>query len=161
MAAADAWFNRIRQVAPVYSPMWTHWRHLANTIELVLPSAHPSPQPKWQIDRFSCFCAAYGRKFLYFTMGGPSPKIAPYHGEIWTHLIHDSLGQSEPTIQRASRSVQLFSHIVLYNGPPLTPSIAVSHGGSVPQSNTKFPGPTRVLNSNAISIGSAFFCRAQ
>jgi len=22
-----------------------HWRHLANTIELVLPSAHPSPQP--------------------------------------------------------------------------------------------------------------------
>ena len=32
-----------------------HWRHLANTIELVLPSAHSSPQPKRQIDRFSRF----------------------------------------------------------------------------------------------------------
>jgi len=23
-------------------PMWEHWRHLANTIKLALPSAHPS-----------------------------------------------------------------------------------------------------------------------
>ena len=42
-------------------PMWAHWRHLANTIELVLPSAHSSPQPKRQIDRFSRFCTAHGR----------------------------------------------------------------------------------------------------
>jgi len=39
--------------------MWVHWRHLANTIELVLPSANPSPQPKRQIDRFSRFCRAH------------------------------------------------------------------------------------------------------
>jgi len=26
--------------------MRAHWRHLANTIELVLPWAHLSPQPK-------------------------------------------------------------------------------------------------------------------
>jgi len=26
-------FNRIRQMAPMCSPMWAHWRHLANTIE--------------------------------------------------------------------------------------------------------------------------------
>ena len=32
-----------------------HWHPLANTIELVLPSAHPSSQPKRQIDRFSHF----------------------------------------------------------------------------------------------------------
>ena len=33
-------------------PMIAHWRNLANTIELVLPSAYPSPQRKRQIDRF-------------------------------------------------------------------------------------------------------------
>jgi len=42
--------NRIHQVAPVYPPMWAHLHHLANTIKLVLPSAHPSPEPKRQID---------------------------------------------------------------------------------------------------------------
>ena len=26
-------FNHIRQVAPMYPPMWIHWRHLANTTE--------------------------------------------------------------------------------------------------------------------------------
>jgi len=36
-------------------PMRAHWRHLANTIELVLPSAHPTPKPKRQIDRFTIF----------------------------------------------------------------------------------------------------------
>jgi len=52
-----------------------YWRHLANTIELVLPSAHPSPQPKRQIDRFSCFCTGHGRKCQYFTLVDLSPKI--------------------------------------------------------------------------------------
>jgi len=27
-------------------PIWAHWRNLANTVELVLPSAHASPQPQ-------------------------------------------------------------------------------------------------------------------
>jgi len=55
-------------------------------IELVLPSAHPSPRPKRQIDRFSRFCTAHGRMSLYFTMGDLSPKIAPSHGEILTSI---------------------------------------------------------------------------
>ena len=45
MAAADGRFSRIRQVAPMCPPMRAHWCHLANTIELVLPSVHPSPNP--------------------------------------------------------------------------------------------------------------------
>jgi len=78
-------------------------RHLTNTIELVLPSAYQSPQPKRQIDRFSRFCTAHGRKSVYFTMGDTLPKIAPSHGGIWSpHLIHDSLSQTEPTIQIAN-----------------------------------------------------------
>jgi len=40
-------------------PMMAHWHRLANTIELVLPSAHPSPQQR--VDRFSHFCTAHGR----------------------------------------------------------------------------------------------------
>jgi len=41
-----------------------HWRHLANTIELLLPLAQLSSQSKQQIDLFSCSCTAYGRKSL-------------------------------------------------------------------------------------------------
>jgi len=97
--------------------------------------------------------------------GRPFPKIAPSHVGLDPHLIHDSLGQSEPTVQTASRSVQPFSHRwpqsvpILYNGPPLHPrlKIAPSHGESGPQSNTWLPESTRVLNPNGISIGSSVF----
>ena len=41
-------------------PSRAHWRHLTNTIELVVPSTQPSPQPKRQIDRFSHFSTAHG-----------------------------------------------------------------------------------------------------
>jgi len=64
-------------MAPTYPPMWAQWRQLANTIELVLPPAHPSPQPKWQINRVSCLCTAYDRKSLYFTMVDVFPKNCP------------------------------------------------------------------------------------
>jgi len=58
--------------------MSARWRHMANTIDLVLPWAHPSPQPKRSIDRFSHFCTAHGRKSLYFTMGAPFLKNCPF-----------------------------------------------------------------------------------
>jgi len=57
---------------------------IANMIELVLPLAHPSPQTKRQINRFSHFCTAHGRKSLYFTTGGPFPKKCPLSWGIWT-----------------------------------------------------------------------------
>jgi len=37
--------------------------------------------------------------------------------------------------------------------------LPLSMSGSGPPSNTWFPGPTRVLNPNGISIGSAVFAR--
>ena len=64
---------------PTWSPMWAHWRHLENTIELMLPSAHPSPQPKWQIDRFSHFCTLTAQS-LYTLQNCPS------HGGIWNPI---------------------------------------------------------------------------
>jgi len=42
-----------------------NWRHLANTFQLVLPSVHPSPQPKRQIDMFNRFCKAYCSVICY------------------------------------------------------------------------------------------------
>jgi len=78
-------------------PMWAYCRHLANMLELVLPSAHQSPQPKRQIDRFSHFCTAHNRKSPYFTMGNHFPKIAPSHCGIWTLMqFMIPWGPSEP-----------------------------------------------------------------
>jgi len=68
IAAADGRFSRIRQAVLVCPAMWAHCHHLANMIELALPSAHPSPQPKRQIDGFSHFCTAHCKMSLYFTM---------------------------------------------------------------------------------------------
>ena len=39
IATVDGWFNVIWQVTAKYPPMRAHWRHLANTTELVHPSA--------------------------------------------------------------------------------------------------------------------------
>jgi len=141
-----------------------YWRHLVNTIELLLPSAHQSPQTKQQIDRFSRFCTAHGKKSLDYNRQ-PFPKKLPLPArDVDPHLTDDFLGQYKPTIQTASWSVQLFSHRwlqtvpILYHGMSLSPiKIAPSHGGSGPPSNTWFPGPTQVLNPNGISIGSAVF----
>jgi len=81
---ADGWFNRIHQVAPMCPQMWAHWRTLANMIELVIPSAHPSPQSERQIDRFSRFCTARNRKSLYFTISNPFPQNCPFSWGILT-----------------------------------------------------------------------------
>jgi len=116
-----------------------HWRHLANTTELVLPSAHPSPQLTRQIDRFSRFCTAHDRKCLYLTMADPFPQNCPFSlGDRDPHLFHDSLRQTEPSIQTASRSVQLYfrtgdRRVSLYfTMGALSPKIALSHGESGP-----------------------------
>jgi len=62
------------------------WRHLANTIALVLPSAHPGPQLKRQINQFGCFCTAHGKSSLYFTMGDPLPQNCPFSWGSGPHL---------------------------------------------------------------------------
>jgi len=55
-------------------------RHLANTIELMLPSAHLSPQPKQQIDRF---LHSSRQKVPILYSGQPFPaKIPPSNGDM-------------------------------------------------------------------------------
>jgi len=53
-----------------------HWCHLANTIELVHPSANSSPQSKWQMDRFSRFSLRHKVPILY--NGRPYPSELPF-----------------------------------------------------------------------------------
>jgi len=92
------------------------------------------------------------------------PKLPLFMGDYDPHIIYDSVGQSVPTIQMASRSVQPFSHRwlhsvpILCHGPPL-PLSKLPHPieGTGPPSNTWFPRPTRVLNPNGISISSAVY----
>jgi len=60
---------------------------MANTLELMLPSAHLSPQPKQWIDRFSRFWTYDRRAFLHFTTGRTFPlKIVLSHGDADPHL---------------------------------------------------------------------------
>jgi len=92
--------------------MKAHWSRLANTIELVLPWANPSPERKRQIDRLCRFAqvTAESHCSAYFTIGELFLKNCPYHGASGPHIIYDSLGQSEPTTQTVSLSVQSFLH---------------------------------------------------
>jgi len=70
---------------------WWIWLNL-------FPSAHPSPQPKQQIDRFSHFCTAQGGKCLYFIMGDPFPQNCPFSWGIGTP-IHFVIHWGRPSPQ--------------------------------------------------------------
>jgi len=69
----DGRFKRIRQVTPMCRPMRAHCRHLVNTIELMLPSAHPSPQPSG----ISIGSAVFDK--LLFTTNGSNSKYNKIH----------------------------------------------------------------------------------
>jgi len=120
----DGWFNVIQQVTAMCAPMKAHWRHLANTIELVHPLAHSSPQPKRQMDRFSRFCTAYGTNALY--NGRPYPTELPFptgdqnlpcNTMLWAHVS----SQPKRHFDRFSRACTDDCRVSLY-GLPVSPS---------------------------------------
>jgi len=102
-----------------------------------------------------------GRQSVSILYNGPPLPSKLLRGSR-SHLMHDSLRQSEPITQTASRSLQLFCtahhRVSLYftMGCPFPLKIALAHGIWTP-SNTRFLGPTRVLNPKGISIGSTVF----
>jgi len=74
----------------------------------MLPSVHQSP-PKRQMDPFSHFCTAHGRKSLLSNGTPLSPlEIAPSDGGSDPHLIRGSLDPPEFSAPTPSRSVQPF-----------------------------------------------------
>jgi len=114
------------------------------------------------MDRFSRFCTAYGRKFLYFTMGALIHQNCPFPPGIWTsHVTHDALGPCEPTTETAPRSVQPCLHRWPQSVPIWFACFAIKivpfHVGIWTSCNTWFIGPTRVLNANGNLIVSAVF----
>jgi len=111
---------------PICPPTREHWRHMANTIELVLPSACPSPQPKWQIDRFN---PAISAQLM---------AESPHNGRPYRRKLPLPMKRSRPpsiTIPLAHPSPQPKRHLnwlsrfcaddrsvpILHNGTPLPP----------------------------------------
>jgi len=142
----------------MYLPMRAHWRHLANTIELVLPFAHPSPQPKWQIDQLSHFCTVHGTVSSGIPGHVLSPNNCPFAWGIWAHLIHASSGPPESITQTPSWSVGPFLHsshqiVVRHVGHTPPPSKLSYPWGSVPPSNMWFFGPP---NSASQTVSRSF-----
>jgi len=147
-------------------PMTAHWRHLANTFELVYPSAH-SRQSKRQIDRLSCFAqltaeSAYNSQWVPLSI-----KTGPSNVGIWTPVQHMMLWahaspQPKQHLDRFSRVFTDDHGVCLYFTMvclfcPL--KIAPYHLGIWTSCNTWFIGPTRVLNPNGNLIVSAVFAR--
>jgi len=97
-----------------YDGTCAHWRYLANTIELVLPSAYLSLQPKRHLDRFSRFAQMTAECPCTLQWDViPPPQNCPFP------------------------CADLNAHLIV------------------------FIGPTRVLNPNGMSIGSAVFLQGQ
>jgi len=98
-------------------------------IEPVHPSAHSSPHSKRQMDRFSRFCTAYGRKWLYFTMGAPYPPELPLPmGDLdlpcntWCFRPMRAHNQTAPWSVQACLHRWPWSVSIVYNGLPVSPS---------------------------------------
>jgi len=121
----------------------------------VLPSAHPSPQPKRQINQFSRFFPAHARKSIIPILynGYPFLPKLPLPTGIWTPFNLWFLG---PVQAHNPNSITK----CLYNlqwAAPYPSKLLIPMGDQDPPSNTWFPGNTRVLNSNGISSGSSVF----
>ena len=125
---------------------WGHiWRHLANTIELVLPQPTRLHKQDSKLIGWAIFpqlteecCRLSG------TMASP--------GECDWYLNLCILWPMESTAQTGNRSLQPFMHSPWQKVPctlqlaPISPKTAPSHGGSVPPSNTipwSHPSPQR------------------
>jgi len=130
-------------------PIWAHWHHLANMTELVLPSAHPSPQSKQQIDRFSRLHSSRQSVVRYI---GASWRIRlklctlPPSGKYnWTHA---SFSPPKSTTQTANQSVEPFLHSsqqkvpILYNGRLFPLKSPFLMGGSGPHLTHDSLGPS-------------------
>jgi len=153
-----------------------HWRHLANTTEVVHTGA------TWRIRLNICFLGPTHtqttnrsvqpllhsslQKVPIFTMGVPFNQNCPFPLGIWTPYNSCPWASPSPQPKRHldrfsrfctdDRGVSLSLYITM--GHPFSPSkLLLPIGGSGPPSNTWFSGPTRVINPNGISIGAAVF----
>jgi len=64
--------------------MRANWRHLANTIELMLPSAHPNPHQNGKSISSAVFAQLTAESPDTLQWAPLSPKIVHSYGRIWT-----------------------------------------------------------------------------
>jgi len=153
-------FNHIRQVAPSCPPMRAHWRHLANTIELMLPSAHKvhNPNCKSIVSAVFAQLAAECRPVHWLHLVNTIELVhigATWHIRLNLCFLRPTRVQNPngKSIHSAiSAQLTAESHYTL-QWAPLSPKIALYHAVSGPQSNTLFLGPIRAHNPNGIMIG--------
>jgi len=94
-------FARLRQCAPP-----------SNT-------SNPSPYPKWHLDRFSRFCAAYGRRSLYFTIVRHFPlRITLVHGDLDPGRLKGHMLPCSHLTQNPKRHLDRFSLFVQLTAEP-------------------------------------------
>ena len=129
----------------------------------MLPWTHPSLKTTQTSSRsVEPFCTAHDRASIHFTMATLSPiKLPLPMARSWPRSKTWFLG---PIRVRKPNGISIGSAVlysspqsvpILYNGPlKIGP---FPWGDLDPPSNTWFPGPTRVLNPNGISIGSGSF----
>jgi len=144
-------------------PMTAHWRHLANTIEFVLLSAHPSPQIKTANRSVQPFVHNSLQKVLYLTMGNLFPKTAPSRGgsgpprNSWFLEPDRAHNPNGISIGSAVLAQMTAEYTCFTMGRPYPPQNCPLPSGDLDPNlihGCWFPGPTRVLNPNGISIGS-------
>jgi len=71
--------------------MWAHWRQLANMIELVLPSAHPSPKIGKSIGSAISAKSPYTLQWATLSPKLSLPqKIVPCHGDLERLITHQN-----------------------------------------------------------------------
>ena len=148
--------------------MCPHWCHLVNTIELVLPSAHLSLQPKQQIDQFSRFCTVHGR-----VSSGTLAPPGEYDWDCahWRHLVNTTKlvvpvahysAQPNDKLIGSAVSAQLTGespHTLQYNGRPFPAKLPLLMGGSGPQHNSWFLKSFRDHNPNGMRVDLAVFAQ--
>jgi len=140
----------------MYPPIRAHWIHLANTIELVLPSAHLSRRQKRQIDRFSRFRTAHSRV---------SSGTLASSGEYDVLLSAEPSPQPKRQINRFSRSCTAHGRKFLFFtvGDPLPPNcpflwgsrpnlIHDSLGPSEPKTKTASRSVQPFLQGSLVSV---------
>jgi len=159
----------------------------ANTIELVLPSAHQSPQPRQQIDRFSHFgatvCKTVRPTLSNRCLSCLSVTLV-YYGQTvrWIRMplgVEVGLGQGHivldgtqpPTERGTSHCPVRFSAHFALGRSPISPTAelllhsarqsGVWYVGAIWRIRSKlcFLWPTRVHNPNSNSIGSTIFAQ--
>jgi len=130
----------------------------------MLPWAHPSPNPKWDLDQFSVFAQLTAGSCYILQWSTLFPlKIAPSHGgseppfNTWFLGPIRALNPNRISIGSTILHNLRPSISILYNVTPFPPQNCPFPWGTWTPSNTCFFRPIRAHNPYGISVGTSVF----